>query len=53
MTAISHNAHPSFEETYPKAPFAGLIRLALMLADGAVKLRAWLTSPGATSRQHA
>ena len=45
--------HPSFEETYPKAPFADLIRLALTLADKAVKLRAWLTSHGAVSRQHA
>ena len=32
MTAISHNAPLTFEETWPKAPFAELIRLALSLA---------------------
>jgi hypothetical protein len=40
MTAIAHNTQPTFEETWPKAPFAELIRLALSLADTLVKLRA-------------
>ncbi len=44
MTAISHNAQPSFEETWPKAPFAELIRLALSLADTLVTLRTRLTA---------
>jgi hypothetical protein len=55
MTAISH-PQPSFEETYPKAPFAELIRLALSLTDAMVKLRARLTgsAPAGTGRrQHA
>ena len=46
MTAISQNARPSFEETYPKAPFAELIRLTLLLAEKAMRLRGRLT--GAT-----
>ena len=46
MTVISHNAQPSFEETYPKAPFAELIRLTLLLAEKAMRLRGRLT--GAT-----
>jgi hypothetical protein len=42
MTTASHDVHPSFEQVYPKAPFADLVRLVLWLSDGAVKLRAWL-----------
>ena len=42
MTAVPHNAQPSFEQTWPKAPFADLIGLALSLADSLVKLRARL-----------
>lgn len=56
MTAISHNAQPSFEETYPKAPFAELIRLMLSLADALVKLRTQLagsTPAGMARGQHA
>lgn len=46
MAAISHNVQPTFEETYPKAPFAELIRLALSLAEKIARQRARLT--GAT-----
>lgn len=53
MTAISHNAQLTFEETYPKAPFAELIRLALSLADTLVKLRARLTDSPVGPRQPA
>ena len=49
MTAISHTAQPSFEETHPKAPFAELIRLALLLAETLVKLQARLTARQARS----
>lgn len=42
MTTASHDVHLSFEQVWPKAPFAELVRLALWLSDGAVKLRAWL-----------
>jgi hypothetical protein len=44
MTSVFHTALPTFEETFPKAPFAELVRLSLVLADGLVKLRARLTS---------
>jgi hypothetical protein len=54
MTAISPNAQPTFEETYPKAPFAELIRLALSLTDTLVKLRTRLTDSAPVGpRQHA
>ena len=54
MTAISNNIQPSFEETYPKAPFAELIRLSLSLAGTLVKLRARLIEPHpAGPHQHA
>ena len=56
MTAISHNPQPSFEETYRKAPFAELIRLALSLTEGLVKLRSRLAgsaSAGVGRGQHA
>jgi hypothetical protein len=43
MTSISHAAQPSFEETFPKAPFAELVRLGLILAEGLAKLRSRLT----------
>ena len=51
MTATAPIAHPSFEETYSKAPFAELIRLALSLSEALVKLRAQPVSVG--PRQHA
>ena len=56
MTPISHTAQPSFEETYRKAPFAELIRLALALTETVVKLRAQLSgsAPAGMERgQHA
>ena len=54
MTAISHGAQPTFDETCRKAPFAELIRLALSLADALVQLRTRLTdSAPAGPRQHA
>ena len=37
-------AQPTFENTYPKAPFAELIRLALSLTETLVKLRTRLTA---------
>ena len=43
MNTISHDAQPRFEQVYPRAPFAELIRLGLTLAGGLVKLRARLT----------
>ena len=53
MTANTH-ARPSFEESYPEAPFAELIRLALTLAETLVKLRSRLTeSTPVAPRQHA
>ena len=36
---IRHNAQPSFDEVYPTAPFAELIRLTVLLAGGCAKLR--------------
>ena len=45
MTAIPHDTQPSFEETYPTAPFAELIRLALSLSKTLVKLRARSKGP--------
>jgi len=54
MTAIPHNAQPTFEETYPKAPFAELIRLALSIADALVELRTRATRAAPVGpRQHA
>ena len=54
MPATSHKAQPNFEETYPKAPFAELIRLALSLAGALVKLRTRLTDSAPVGpRQHA
>lgn len=38
-------AQPTFEKTYPKAPFAELIRLALSLTEALVKLRTRLSEP--------
>ena len=46
MTTQSLHPQPSFEEVYPKAPFAELIRLTLTLAEKVVRLRTRLT--GAT-----
>jgi hypothetical protein len=43
MNTFSRHPQPSFEEVYPKAPFAELIRLALSLTEKVVKLRARLT----------
>ena len=49
MSSSIPAAQPTFEETFPKAPFAELVRLALALADGLVKLRSRLTGrPAAT-----
>lgn len=42
MTTVSPDVQPTFEQVYPKAPFADLVRLALWLSEGAVKFRAWL-----------
>lgn len=42
MNTLSRHPQPSFEEVYPKAPFAELIRLALSLAEKVAKLRARL-----------
>jgi hypothetical protein len=47
-------AQPTFENTWPKAPFAELIRLALSLAETLVSLRRRLTEPAPVGRrQHA
>jgi hypothetical protein len=47
-------AQPTFEATYPKAPFAELIRLSLSLAEALEKLRARLSAPASAGpRQHA
>jgi hypothetical protein len=47
-------AQPTFELTYPKAPFAELIRLALSLTETLVKLRTRLAEPAPVGpRQHA
>jgi hypothetical protein len=47
-------AQPTFETTYPKAPFAELIRLTLSLTATLVKLRTRLTDPARVGpRQHA
>ena len=43
MNTLSRHPQPSFEEVYPKAQFAELIRLALSLTAKVVKLRARLT----------
>ena len=43
-------AQSTFEKTYPNAPFAELIRLALSLTETLVKLRSRLAT---TTVQHA
>lgn len=54
MTAVAHNAQPTFEKTWPDAPFSELIRMALRVADALVRLRTRLTrSAHVGPRQHA
>jgi hypothetical protein len=50
MNTVSHDAQPSFEEVYPKAPFSDLIRLALLLGEGLARLRARLTGASPAAR---
>lgn len=46
MNPVFYGAQASFEDVYPTASFAELIRLGLALANKVLTLRAWLT--GAT-----
>lgn len=50
MAALSRSTQPTFEETFPKAPFSELVRLAMTVAERVVKLRSRLDGAAQTAR---